>query len=85
MPNAIDNLLTELETGEDNENETLHQNCRQSDFPGVFTQSHAEADSVSEVSVQAHTRGESHRVIGEKAMMKVARAAESAVATNTAF
>ena len=67
LRDAVDNLLTELERGEDDEDEALDQNGGQSDSPGIVAETHAKADRVGEVGVQAHAGSQSHRVVREEA------------------
>ena len=50
--NGIEDCLTDICQGQDDENETFSENCRQGDFPGV---SHTHDDRIGKIGVQAHT------------------------------
>ena len=49
--NGIEDRLTDVCQGQDDENETLSENCRESDLPGI---SHAQDDRIGKIGVQAH-------------------------------
>ena len=59
----------EFEQGKQNEDDALHQNRRQGDFPGIGDAHLLElrADRVGKVGVQAHAGSQRHRIVGEHA------------------
>lgn len=67
LGDAVDQRLTELERGKNDEDNAFHQDGGEGDLPGIgLVRQLAQADGVGKIGVQAHAGSQRDGIVGQK-------------------